>query len=375
MRRGNGEGNIKRRTDGRWEARVSAGYRDGKPVRKSIYSNTRAEVQRKMTKVKADFDQGIAPTDDHQTVRDFLERWLEVSARQRVRPLTYTSYEGHIRLHLVPALGRIKLSKLSPRDIQAFMNHKVEGGLSPHTVRNIRATLRVALGQAVRWGELPRNVAELVDPPRVPHHEIRPFTPEEAKRFLQAIKGHRLEALYSVALALGLRRGEALGLHWDDVDLEQGTVSVRFALQRVNRTLQRVEPKSARSRRTIAIPDFALKALREHRARQLEERLLAGSRWKETGSVFTTTIGTPLDPDNVNRNFKPLLEAAGLRPQRFHDLRHACASLLLVQGVSPRVVMETLGHSQISLTMNTYSHVIPQLQREAAEQMNSLLTS
>lgn len=326
-----------------------------------------------MSGALADLNKGIAPSDDQQTVRVFLERWLEVSARPRVRPSTYTSYEGHIRLHLVPALGRIKLSKLSPQDVQAFMNQKVKEGLAPRTVRSIRATLRVALGQAVKWGELPRNVAELADSPRIPHHEIRPFSPEEARQFLEAIKGRRLEALYSVALALGLRRGEALGLHWEDVDLEKGTLSVRFALQRVNGSLQRVEPKSARSRRTIAIPEFGVKALKDHRARQLEERLLAGAKWKETGLVFTTTIGTPLDPDNINRDFKPLLEAAGLRSQRFHDLRHACASLLLVQGVSPRVVMETLGHSQISLTMNTYSHVIPSLQEEAAKSLNSLL--
>ncbi len=170
-----------------------------------------------------------------------------------------------------------------------------------------------------------------------------------------------------------LRRGEALGLRWTDVDLDTSTLKVRTSLQRVDGRLQLVEPKTARSRRTIALPQSAIIALRHHRVRQLQERLLAGQRWHDTGMVFTTTIGTPLDPRNVYRHFQRALAEAGLPQKRFHDLRHTCATLLLAQGVHPRGVMDILGHSQIALTMDTYSHVIPALQREAAGRMDALL--
>jgi integrase len=203
--------------------------------------------------------------------------------------------------------------------------------------------------------------------------EIKPLNPEEAQSFLKVVKGDRLEALYSVALAVRLRRGEALALRWEeDVDLDKGTITVRNSLQRIDGKLVLVEPKSERGRRTIALPDFAVKALRQHRARQTEERLLAGKRWQQTGYVFTTTIGTAMDGISVTRRFQRILKNAGLPRQRFHDLRHAAASLLLAQGVNPRVVMEILGHSQISLTLNTYSHVIPSLQRDATRRMDGL---
>lgn len=181
-------------------------------------------------------------------------------------------------------------------------------------------------------------------------------------------------ALYSVAVALGLRRGEALALKWEDVDLEAGTLRVKHSLQRIEGRLQLVEPKSLKSRRTIAMPQATVLALRDHRKRQLEERMPEGSAWQETGFIFTTTIGTPIEPDHLKRWFKPLLKKAGLPDIRFHDLRHTAASLLLAQGVGPRVIMETLGHSQISLTMNTYSHVMPSLQREAADKMDAILS-
>lgn len=219
-----------------------------------------------------------------------------------------------------------------------------------------------------------RNVATLVDVPRVQRPEVQPFSLEQARTILDAIRGNRFEALYSVALAVGLRRGEALGLRWDDVDLDAGTLKVRTALQRIDGKLQLVEPKTSRSRRTIALPDMAVAALRSHRARQLQERLLAGSRWQDTGMVFTTSIGTYMEPRNLTRHFNRTVKNAGLPPKRFHDLRHTCASLLLAQGVHARVVMEILGHSQIGLTMDTYSHVAPSLQRDAAGRMNDALT-
>jgi integrase len=209
----------------------------------------------------------------------------------------------------------------------------------------------------------------------VERFEIQPLTREEARQFLEVAREDRLGALYSVALTMGLRQGEALGLRWEDVDLEARLLHIRFQLQRIEgKGLQLVPPKTAPSRRTLAIPPTIIANLREHRARQLEERLLAGSRWTQSGLVFTTPIGTGLDGPNVTKSFQRLLMRAGLAHRRFHDLRHSCASLLLAQNVAPRVVMEVLGHSQISLTMNTYSHVLPELKREAAMQMEILLS-
>jgi integrase len=264
---------------------------------------------------------------------------------------------------------------MTPQQVQSFLNAKAASGLAPRTVLYLRSVLRRALTQAERWGLVTRNVAKLTEPPRIPKQEVRPLSPQQVRQFLVAIEGDRLEALYLVALGVGMRQGEILGLAWRDIDLETGTITVRQALQRIAGKLELVEPKSATSHRVVPAPRIVLEALRAHRMRQLEARLLAGSRWHEDRRdlVFTTSVGTPMDGVAVTRRFKSIVAAAGLPDQRFHDLRHACASLLLAQGVAPRVVMETLGHSQISLTLNTYSHVIPALGREAADRMDAML--
>ena len=290
-----------------------------------------------------------------------------------MRPLTYASYAQVIRLHINPGLGRIALQRLTPAEVQHWLKERQRFGAGPRTCQYARAILRSALAQAVRWGYITRNVAALVDSPRVPRHEIQPLSPDQARTLLFQAREHRLGALVTVALSLGLRLGEALGLRWEAVDLETATLHVRVALQRVARSWQLVEPKSERSRRSIALPDVAVSALREHRVRQLEERLAAGSRWQENGFVFTSRTGTPLEPRNVTREFHGLLADAGLPRFRFHDLRHTAATFLLAQGVDPRTIMETLGHSQISLTMNTYGHVLPSLQRDAARKMDRML--
>jgi integrase len=226
----------------------------------------------------------------------------------------------------------------------------------------------------VKWGLVSRNAAALADLPRAARFKIRHLDPQEAQAFLAAAKKNSLGPLFSVALAVGLRLGEALALSWDAVDLKAKTVSVSRALQRVDGKLTFVEPKSERSRRKVSLPAFSVTALERHRTAQRKARMLAGSRWQTSTLVFTTGVGTPLDERNVRRAFEAILTAAKLPPMRIHDLRHTCASLLLVQGVHARVVMETLGHSQISITMDTYSHVMPALGAEAAEKMHSLLT-
>lgn len=370
--RGHNEGSIYKRADGRWTAALTVG--DGK--RKAYYGATRSEVQVKLSAALAGLQNGIRPVaNERQTVGQFLVLWLENTVKPSVRFSTSKGYESKIRTHLLPALGSIPLTKLTPQRLEAFFNKKLADGLAPQTVQHLRAILRAALNDALKWSLVARNVAALVDGPRVPHTEIQPFSPEEARALLDAAEGHRLGALFSVAIAVGLRQGEALGLRWHDVNLEEGTLSVHFALQRVSGEFKLVEPKTRKSRRTIALPDTAVAALRSHRTSQFEEKLAAGSLWEETGLVFTTPNGRPLQGQNVTRSFQQLLSQVGLRRQRFHDLRHACASLLLAQGVHPRVVMETLGHSQIGLTMNTYSHVIPALQREAAASMDAVLAA
>ncbi|HZT77374.1 MAG TPA: site-specific integrase [Vicinamibacterales bacterium] len=235
--------------------------------------------------------------------------------------------------------------------------------------------MRTALNDALKWGLVMRNAAELAEVPRAARPEIRTLDGKQAKAFLAAAKKNTLGPLFSVALAVGLRLGEALGLGWQDVDLKAKTLRVRRAVQRTKKGLAFVEPKSERSYRTVSLPEFAVTALKRQQTAQRAARLKAGTHWFESGLVFTTSIGTALDERNVRREFNAILEAAQLPPMRIHDLRHSCASLLLGQGVHPRVVMETLGHSQVSITLDTYSHVLPALGAEAAAKMNAAVTT
>jgi integrase len=369
-RRGNSEGSVYKRADGRWAASVS--LTGGK--RKSYYGSSREEVAIKLVgALKAKLD-GLPAVGERQSLGQFLTHWLENSLRPSVRDSTYRGYESKLRMHVIPALGHMRLTHLAPQHLEAFFNRKVAGGLAPQTVQHLRAIIRAALNDALKWGLVGRNAAALVDGPRVPHSEIQPFSPDEARSFLQVIEGERLAGLYCIAIAAGLRQGEALALMWGNLDLEAGTVAVQAALQYSGGSFHFVEPKSARSRRMIALPIVAVAALRRQRVRQAEERLAAGPLWEDWGLVFTTATGRPLQGSAVTRGFQQLLARTGMRRQRFHDLRHACASLLLAEGVHPRVIMETLGHSGIALTMNTYSHVLPALQREAANSMDRVLS-
>lgn len=372
-KRGQGEGNIYRRGDGRWAARISAGYRNGKRARRWVYGKTRAEAAKKLRQTIEAHQLGSLVEPGRVTVGQFLTRWLEDCARPRLRLRTFGSYAQVVRSHIAPSLGPIPIQRLAPSQVQSWLNERRKGGLSPRTCQYARAILRSALGQALRWGIVSRNVATLVESQRVPRHEIKPLRPDQARALLEAVRTHRLGALFTVALALGLRQGEALGLQWGAVDFQAGLLHVRTALQWVGKEWYLVEPKSERSRRVVSLPRVAIVALRAHRVRQKRERLVAGSDWRETGFVFTSRVGTPIEPSNLTKEFKRVLVKAAIPEVRFHDLRHTAATFLLAQGVDPRTIMETLGHSQISLTLNTYSHVLPALQRESAECMNRML--
>lgn len=368
-RRGHHEGTIRQRPDGTWEARLS--LPNGR--RKSLYAKTRRAVQATLRQAQRDQEDGLDVGARRQTVAAFLTRWLEDTARPGIRPSTYQSYAGHVHHHLIPALGHHQLAKLTPQHVQKLLNDKQRAGLSPRTVAYMRAVLRRALGYAVKWSLVSRNVATLVDPPRAVRTPVRPLTAAQVRTLLDATKDDRLGPLLHVAIATGLRQGELFGLRWPDVDLDAGTLTVRHAMQRIAGVPTFVEPKTALSRRTVPLPPSAVTALRTQRVRQLEERLLAGGQWRDWALVFASSIGTPLDSRNVTTRFQRLLSEAGLPRQRFHDLRHCAASLLLSGGVPARTIMGILGHSQISLTMNTYAHLSPALERDAADRMESFL--
>jgi integrase len=375
-KRGNSEGSIYKRADGRWAASIDLGHSGGRRRRKAFYGATRREVAEKLTAALRARQQGLPIVGERLTLAAFLARWLEDSARPTLRPRTFASYKMIVNYHLAPALGRVALARLTPDAVQRYLNDKRAGGLSPRSVQYHHAVLRRALGQAERWGLVPRNVARLVSPPRVERPESQPLTPEQARAFLAAVSEDRLAPLYALALGLGARQGEILGLMWADVDLVGHTLAIRHTLQRYDGEWHFDAPKTERSRRSIALPTSLVEMLRTHRSRQLEERLRAGPAWqgeKWGDLVFPNEIGEPLPGTQLTRNFQAMLAAAGLPRQRFHDLRHAAATFMLSEGVSLRTTMELLGHSTIAVTANTYSHVVPALQRDATERVSALL--
>jgi integrase len=367
------------------------------PERKVFTAATRHEVAEDLTAALRDRDRGVNIKPGKQTVGEFLAAWLENTVRPSVRPKTYRSYEQMVRNHLsktvapaewkgrnldaVLGLKEVPLSKLTLQRVQQYFNEKLRAGNSPALVRYLRVVLRTALNEAVKADLVGRNVAVLATPPKVEKHEISPFTPEQAGRFLKAAVGHRLEALFTSALAVGLRSGECSALRWCDVNFDAAEIYVRHTLQRVRAEgdetgrLVLLPPKSEKSRRTIHLPASCAAALRAHRDRQAHEKRLAGSSWRDTGHVFTSTIGTPIDDRKVLKEFNALVAAAQLPKQRFHDLRHACISLLGAQGVPLKVIAEIVGHSDVRLTQNVYQHVYRDAKVDAASKMDALLTA
>jgi integrase len=307
------------------------------------------------------------------TVAQWLEIYLAEVAAAKVRPSTLHRYREEVEHHIGPMLGRLRLDKLTPAHLTAFYRDRLDV-LSPGSVRRLHANLRRALNVAIRWQLIQTNPVSLVDPPSIPHSEVSPYSLEEARAFLKAVRGRRLEARWVIGIALGMRQGEVLGLYWDDVDFQGGTLRISAQLQRDMDTgqLHRVDTKTARSRRTLPLPESVRAVLLEHRERQAAERLDADS-WAEPRLVFATRLGTPIHPRNDYRSFREIIRQANLRQIRIHDLRHTAASVLLANGVPARVVMEILGHSQISVTLNTYAHVAPEVSREAAGRVNAAL--
>jgi integrase len=320
---------YQRESDGKWCASIDLGFIGGKRRRKIIYGETRKEVAEKLKALHRDQAAGLAIVSDRQTVGQYLDRWIATAVRPYRRQKTVASYEQVIELYVKPHLGKQQLSKLEPEQIQALLNTLLANGgkegkpLSPRTVQYVRAILRRALNQAHKWGYVARNVAVLTDAPKVRCYEPVILSPAQSQQLLNAAAGSRLEALYTVALGLGLREGELLGLRWRDISLEQHTLRVAQTVQRIKGGLAFEPPKTERSARLLPLPLFVERALTRHAERQELERRVAGDAWNDYDLVFPSVIGTPLDPRNLLRQFKELLVAAELPDMRFHDLRHS----------------------------------------------------
>jgi integrase len=368
-RRGNGEGSIYQRADGTWCATYNGGYDDqGKRKRRTIFGRTRQIVQEKLRKALHEAPNGGSTEPQRLTVGQYLDRWLTGAVKTTVKPTTYANYEGVIRNFLKPNLGGMPLSKLGVIHVQSLYATMARAGKSAETIRLAHAVLRRALKQAVRWRLVPYNVCADVDRPRVAKADITPLDADQAQALLAEARGDRLGALIVLAVATGMRLGELLGLHRVDVDLDRGVLMVRHTLTELHGQLFLTEPKTAKSRRRIELPQVAIEALLEHRERMRLEGH-GNTPW-----VFCSSCGGPLRRTHVHANtFKPMLAKAGLPDIRFHDLRHTSATLLLSAGVHPKVVQERLGHSQISVTLDIYSHVLPTLQLEAAGKLDQIL--
>lgn len=368
-KRANGEGTIYKRADGRWCASVSLEF--GK--RKSLYGKTRREVAQKLNAAIRAKQEGLPLPSERQTVEQYLKQWLE-SVKPSLRPSTHLRYEQLVRIHALPYLGKLAISRVKPDHLQRLYAERLKAGQSAASVRQLHAVLHRAFRQATRWGIVGRNVADLVSAPRVSRSQMQTLDPEQTRLLLEAAAGDRLEALYAVAISTGMRQGELLALRWRDIDLEARSISVRNTLQRTANGHILGDPKTSHSRRRIQLTTAGAEALQRHKVRQNEERLRVGAAWQNLDFVFCDEAGGFIKEWNLRKQcFLPLLKRAGLPSIRFHDLRHTAASLMMGKGVHPKIVSEMLGHSQVSITLDLYSHVTPTMQREATEALDAIL--
>jgi integrase len=336
--------------------------------RQDVYGATKREVQDALSKLQNAKAHGTLTKPSRVTIQQFMQQWLDDVARVTVRETTLDSYRGIVKNHIAKHVGGIGLQKLTPPHVQCMYSAMEKGGASPRLRHLTHAVLRRALKQAVKWGLIVRNVCDAVDPPRIIKREITPLTPQQVGVLIAAASGDRLEALYVVAIGTGLRLGELFGLQWADLDLNNSTLAVRRTLTEVGGKLSLTEPKTAKGRRVVSLPGRVVDALVAHR------KLAVASGFAGVPFVFCNSRGGPLRRSHFHRNdFKPLLKRGELPDIRFHDLRHTSATLLLAQGVHPKVVQERLGHAQISLTLDTYSHVLPSMQTDAANRLDSML--
>jgi integrase len=389
----------------RWKLRFYAG-RDPESGKRQFIIKTfdrKKDAETEETRLKRNRDTGLPVTVSKEPLAKYLRTWLDDVMTGRVRERTWSDYSGVLRRYIeqpaddAPPIGKIRMDRLTPAAIQSFYAYlRDDLGLSPRTIRSVHAIVRQGLAYAFRTGAAARNVAELAELPRLERRKVVAMSPQEAESFIEHARADRYYALWCVLVSGGLRPGEALGLTWPDVDLDAGKIHVQRSLVRRGvEGWKLVEPKTSRSRRAVALPPFAVAALRADKAAQAKERLLLGAEYRDHGFVFSTEFGSPLSlPNLYRRNYRRICAAAGLgtweevqaegkrgpKPKpRFHpkyrlyDLRHTAATLLLHAGVHPKAVSERLGHSSIAFTLDVYSASLPDLQEEAAEKMEAML--
>ncbi len=362
--RGNGEGSVYQRKDGRWVVEIF--HEDN--TRKQYYVKSKKEGLEKLRQAISEREQGTLANGPHLTLKQYLEIWLEEVSKPAIRLSSYVKYRKLINGYIIPALGHVQLQKLTPRQVQHLYNQKLSDGLAPKTINSIHGVLHRALDNAVKWNYVSRNICDLVSPPRMVRSEIRPLTLEQAHKLLEVVRGDRLEVLLTLALTTGMRRGELLALRWSDIDFKSGSLNVHRTVDFLAKYgYIETEPKTAAGRRKITLPQFVIEMLLLHREQQLEVKVKLGDTWEERNLVFTGLQGGYLNPRYLIKLLNKLVSNAGLPHMRFHDLRHSAATLLLSMGVNPKVIQEILGHSHISMTLGTYSHVLLSMQKDCNE--------
>lgn len=368
-RRGFGEGSIYCRADGRWVSYFRAP--DGR--KKFFTGATRAHVKDRLAEAQRQAHAGQLVVGRDQPIDQYLQRWLADAVRHSVRPKTYENYDLCVR-RLLPHIGRLRLRALTPEHVQHALGTLLERGLAPRTVRQVHMVLRRALKQAVLWRILPSNPSDAVRPPRADRKEIRTLSEVDVRHLLEVATETRHYAVWVFLVTTGVRLGEALGLKWSDIEFAESRAHIRRALQRQRGAgIVFVEPKTAKSRRTVPMPPQTLAVLLDHRRDQDADRRAAGVQWEEHDLVFPSPIGRPVDMSFMSLIFHRALKRAGLPNHRIHDLRHTAATHLLSRQVHPKIVQDLLGHSTIAITLDTYSHVMPTLGQEASAHMSSLL--
>lgn len=382
--------------DGYWHGRVTVGVcDDGKPDRRHVSSKiSEAEVIKKVRALEKQRDEGkVRKPGRPWTVQAWLLHWVEEIAKPSVRENTYAGYEVAVRVHLIPGVGAHRLDKLEPEHLERFYTKMQLNGSKAATAHQAHRTMRTALNHALRRGHVTRNVATLAVPPRIEEEEVEPYDIEEVQRLLSEAAKLRNSARWSIALALGLRQGEALGLRWSDVDLQNGILRVRknrlrpkylhgcggecgrkpgYCKQRVRKNEDTANTKSKAGRRVIGVPGELARLLELHRKEQDRERRIAAQEWNETGFVFTSPVGEPLVPSTDYDVWKQLLTDAKVRDGRLHDARHTAATVLLILGVPERVVMQIMGWSSTAMAAR-YQHVTGGILADVAQRVGGLI--
>jgi integrase len=360
-----------------WTVRIFLG-RDANGKRKyfnKTIRGTKKDAQKYLTAKLREKDLGVFIEPASIAFSEYLDKWLLESAKPRLREATLESYTGLLRTHVRGRLGSLKLSDIKPLDVQKLYNQMTESSLSPRTVRYVHTILKSAFSQAIRWQMLSVNPCDVANLPRQKKTEMKALSPEQAKTFLNVSKSYKHGLIFAFALASGMRPEEYLALKWSDLDFERHTATVQRTLTwRKGGGWYFSEPKTARSRRTIPLPENLFMELKSHKRQQSEAMLKLGQSYERNNFVFATEDGTPIRYGNLTkRYFHKILEKADLKGFRLYDLRHTTATLLLSEGVNPKIVSERLGHASIVLTLDTYSHILPDMQKEATIKLGQVL--